>query len=384
MGKPTLSNEAYMKRKEKILAEDNLIRKEIDLADFTVDAEGAINIGGNQMVPLSKRGFKRLLQRLRIPTSFAERFEEGFGPKALQELVNMIKTQFISEKGGKIVTLLANPVTREVIDILPEGRAAISTAGFLGFSENIIDRFGLGVIHFGNDGQGGTTLNTVHQNSIFNIPGYKNEMYRMGVTFRNNPSRGLEVMPFMERLICTNGIYSHRFSDTIALNSLTDESINKFNNHILNLSAVGFRPSGMVYNIRKAKEVNASLAELEKAASIIMDSERGIEWDLVQRYVPVDRAMQAYRDAGAQPEDFTRKQKANANGGIKVFDLVNAVTNFASNAKGIDDFTRTEVMGKAGEMFLNKYDMAEAAPINPFATTPLVGETALARMRGEN
>ena len=268
-----------------------LIRKEISLSEFNVVDNNHIQIDG-VAIEVTDKAFGKLLGRLRIPRAFAKRFSEGFGTDGLRQLVQMMKTAK-STANDQTVTLLVDPGTRKITDILPAGYASISNESFFDFSSRYIDQYGLGVTHVSSDPYGGSQINCISQNAIFRVTGMKDEVFQTGVTFRNTPTHGLEVSPYLNRLICTNGMTSTAFTENYGLHSLNDKSINEFNEHMIRMASTGFQPVGLADTIRKAHNTDASLAEMQKAVSALLSTDQRVDYDYIQRYIPIDRAMKA-------------------------------------------------------------------------------------------
>ena len=199
----TLGTTEFQKAKATAV-KNELIRKEINLSEFVVIDNETISIDGKR-ITLSEHAFKKILGRLRIPKAFANRFSSDFGKDGLRQLVEMMKTAK-SSKNDQSVTLLVDPAKREIMDVLPAGYASISNESFVDFAERYISGYGLGVTHFGSDPRGGVIINCTSPNHIFQIPGLNTEVFNAGVSFSNTPSRGLEVSPYLTRLICTNGM----------------------------------------------------------------------------------------------------------------------------------------------------------------------------------
>jgi hypothetical protein len=152
------------------------------------------------------------------------------------------------------------------------------------------------------------------------------------------------------------------------------------------MASTGFQPVGLKDQILRATNTDASLAELQRAASVIMSADNKVDYDYIQRYIPVDRAMKAYSTVGADPATFTSKQMQNAVSGMSVYDMVNGITNFASNDTryGLDDKQRTNLMMNAGNLLMkNQYDTEGLLNVNPFATKSLLTESEAAFVRGD-
>ena len=379
----TLSPTAFALRKEEAVRNE-VMRKEISLSEFNVIDNTHIEVDGVS-IELTPFAFKRLLGRLRIPTAFAKRFETGFGSDGLQQLVQMMKTMKAS-KNDQTVTLLVDPRAKKVTNILPAGYASISNEAFVDFAEGYINQYGLEVKDFGSDPNGGATINCVSPNSVFQVPGMSDEIFNTGVTFRNTPTRGLEVSPYLNRLVCSNGMSSTAFSETYGLHELTDKSISEFNEHMITMASTGFQPVGLADKIKAANNTDASIAEVQRAMSAMLSTDKNIDYDYMQRYLPINRVMKAYSDIGAEPSTFTTKQLQNAKSGLSIWEVVNGITNFASNDEkyNIDDHKTGNLMVSAGNLLMKKnFDTEALIQFDPFANRQLLNENESARLMGQ-
>lgn len=379
----TLSTEMFNQAKMEAIGSE-LLRKEISLSEFNVVDNNHIQIDGIT-IEVTDKAFAKLLGRLRIPKAFAKRFSEGFGNDGLRQLVTMMKTAK-STANDQTVTLMVDPKSRKITDILPAGYASISQESFFDFATRYIDQYNLGVTHVGSSAYGGSQINCIAPNSMFRVPGMDKEVFQTGVTFRNTPTRGLEVSPYLNRLICTNGMTSTAFAENYGLHSLTDKNIHEFNEHMIQMASTGFQPIGLADNIRKAVNTDASLAEMQKAVSAILSTGQQVDYDYIQRYIPIDRAMKAYEMAGVEPNTFTQAQLKNAKSGMSVWDVVNGMTNFASNDTRyqLEGNSRGNLMVTAGNILTKKqYDTEGLLRVDPFATRELLTEAEAARIRGD-
>jgi hypothetical protein len=379
----TLSQSAFDVKKAEAI-NNQLMRKEITLSEFNVIDNNHIDVDGVK-IEVTDKAFGKLLGRLRIPKAFAKRFSDGFGNDGLRQLIQMMKTAK-SSRNEQTVTLLVDPNSRKIMDILPAGYASISNENFIDFASRYIDQYNLGVTHMGSSQYGGTQINCVSPQGMFNVPGMTNEVFNTGVTFRNTPTRGLEVSPYLERLICANGMTSTAFAENYGLHNLNDKNINEFNEHMIRMASTNFQPVGLADNIKKANSTDASLAEMQRAASSILSLDKAVDYEYVQKYIPVERAFKAYSQLGADPNTFTKAQMKNAKSGMSVWDLVNGMTNFASNDTkfGINEGKMGNLMVTAGNILCKKqYDTEGVLDINPFATRDLLTSSESARVRGE-
>ena len=379
----TLSPTAFALRKEEAVRNE-VMRKEISLSEFNVIDNTHIEVDGVK-IELTPFAFKRLLGRLRIPTAFAKRFSDGFGTDGLQQLVQMMKTMK-SSKNDQTVTLLVDPRNKVITNILPAGYASISNEAFIDFAEGYINQYGLEVKDFGSDPNGGATINCISPNGVFRVPGMSDEVFNTGVTFRNTPTRGLEVSPYLNRLVCSNGMTSTSFSETYGLHELTDKSISEFNDHMISMASTGFQPVGLADKIKMANNTDASIAEVQRAMSTMLTADKKIDFEYMQRYLPINRVMKAYSDIGAEPSTFTTKQLQNAKSGLSIWEVVNGITNFASNDTryNIDDHKTSNLMVSAGNLLMKKnFDTEALIQFDPFANKQLLSANESARLMGQ-
>ena len=381
----TLSDKVFIERSTQA---SNLkpIRKELNLSEFQIEGQDKIVIDG-QPIKISAKAFAKLLKRLRIPPAFANRFTEQFGEDGLKQLMQMLKASK-SDKNDTTVVLLANPKTMVIDDILPAGTAAISNELFVDFASGIIDRYDLKPTQFGCDDLGGVVINTVNDKNMFNIDGLKDENFYGGVTFSNIPGEGLVVSPFLERLLCSNGMTSRIHEDTYKLNNLEPEVITQFNDSMADLASIGFRPMGLFNNVRKASMTQASLSEVYGAMSTMMGvAPKEMTNDYLQRYLPIYRIEKAYEDYSAPVHELNKKQLRTADSGMTIWDAVNGMTNFASNDNNplLGDFGRADIMKAAGKL-LNKssYDFDAIVTTNPFAHGGIVSSAEMRALRGDS
>ena len=362
------------------------IRKELSLSEFQIEGNDKIVIDG-QPIKISPQAFAKLLKRLRIPPAFATRFLEDFGEDGLKQLMTMLKGSK-SSKNDTRVTLLANPRTMVIDDILPAGTAAISNEAFIDFTTGIIDKYDLKPTQFGTDELGGVVINTINDRNMFEIEGMKDENFYGGVTFSNVPGEGLVVSPFLERLICTNGMTSRMHEDTYKLSSLDPETVNEFNSSMADLASIGFQPMGLFNNVRKASMTQASLSEAYYAVNLLMQlSPKTVTYDNMQRYIPTYRMEKAYEDYSNPVREMKKNQLRTANAGMTVYDVVNGMTNFASNDQNplLNDFARAHIMKAAGKL-LNKssYDFESIITTDPFAMGNIMSSSEMRAIRGDS
>jgi hypothetical protein len=383
MKQTTISSAEFQRAKESAI-QNQLLRKEVNFSELSLSSPTHINYAGVN-IEITQKVFKKILSRLRVPTAFAQRFTSDFGEGGLSQLVQMVKTKRTSAKDYTL-TLLIDPKSKKAVDVLPEGYASISNESFFNFAEEYIDKFGLQVKSAGTSELGSSSINTVSDKFILDVPGMKNELFSTGLSFSNSPDGGLQISPFLDRLVCSNGITTRSFAENFSLKTLTPDSIEKFNEHMLHLASNQFAPVGFNDFLKRAATTDASLAEMQSAMNYVLSSGKDVSYEYAQRYIPIEKSMNAYRAYGINPAEFSKPKMKNAKSGVSVWDLVGGLTNFASNDKKyrIDDHTRTNLMIGAGNLLVkNQYDTESLVRLDPFRNSNLLSDSEGSRIRGE-
>jgi hypothetical protein len=106
---------------------------------------------------------------------------------------------------------------------------------------------------------------------------------------------------------------------------------------------------------------------MQKAASALMGFSK-VSYNDLQKYIPIDSTNQAFSRWGMDTAKMTRHQLQNAKTGTSVWQLINGITNFASNHKGddLDDYNRSTLMIRSGELLTKKQFDTENLVLSPF------------------
>jgi hypothetical protein len=372
----TLSNSLIDQRKVQTLEAQNL-RKQVHFRDINIIDSETIEFNGSR-ISITKSAFKNLLGLLGMSQAFAQKFETLFTKEAKSQFINTMKNA-MSSNSGKLseVTLVLNPITKSVVAVTKKEEFGISNKQFMGVAENIIDNHGMDVSNWSVDpGTGIVTINAFNPKANFSVQGLSNEVFTGGVTFQNSPKDGFQVLPYVNRQWCTNGLTTQFAQEAYTLNSLDQGSMEKFFENLNELRKNNFAPVGFADRVRIANDTPASLHELQFANGLIEQyaGERSDNW------IPYAENMNAYYIAGF--ETLSTDQLKGAKSNTSVWDIVNATTHFASHGASIidtnmQDFNATDLMVKAGNLFGKKrFDHENSMP-NPFASRELVRNGSL-------
>ena len=349
----TLSNTLIDQRKVQTLEAQNL-RKVVPFRDINLIDSESIEYQG-QKINLTKNAFKNLLGLLGMSNSFAQKFENLFTKEAKSQFINTMKNAMASNSGKlSEITLVLNPISKSVVAITKKDQFGISNQQFMGVAENIIDNHGMDVTNWSVDpGTGIITINAFNPNATFAVQGLSDEVFTGGVTFKNSPKDGFQVLPYINRQWCTNGMTQSFAEEAYTLNSLDQGSMEKFFENMNDLRKNNFAPTGFGDRVRAAHNTPASLSELQFAHNLIepFAGERADNW------IPLAENMNAFYRAGFDTLNSNQMKHAKSN--TSVWDVINGVTHFATHGSGIidttmQDYNASDLMVKSGNLFGKK------------------------------
>jgi len=364
----TLSNQLVDRKKVETLEAQNL-RRVVHFRDINIIDAESIEYNG-QKISITKSAFKNLLGLLGMSNTFAQKFETLFTKEAKSQFINTMKNAMASNSGKlSEVTLVLNPISKSVVAITKKEEFGISNAQFMGVAENIIDNQSMSVSNWSVDPTTGiVTINAFNPNANFAVKGLSDEVFTGGVTFKNSPKDGFQVLPYVNRQWCTNGLTTAFSQEAYTLNSLDATSMEKFFENLNELRKNNFAPTGFADRVRIANSTPASLHEMQFAHNLIAP----FAGERVDNWVPLTENLNAYAKAGF--ESLTTDQMKGAKANTSIWDVTNSITHFATHGAGIidtnmQDYNASDLMVKAGNLFGKKrFDHENSMP-NPFAAS---------------
>lgn len=349
----TLSNQLIEQRKVQTLEAQNL-RKVVPFRDINLIDVESIEYQGSK-INITKSAFKNLLGLLGMSNQFATKFENLFTKEAKAQFINTMKNAMASNSGRlSEVTLVLNPVTKTVVAITKKEEFGISNQQFMQVAENIIDNQSMDVTNWSIDpGTGIITINAFNPKANFAVQGLSDEVFTGGVTFQNSPKDGFQVLPYVNRQWCTNGLTTAFAQEAYTLNSLDQGSMEKFFENLNGLRKNNFAPTGFADRVRAAHNTPASLHELQFAHNLI----EPFAGERVDNWIPLAENMNAFYRAGF--ESLSTEQLKHAKSNTSVWDVINGVTHFATHGAHIidtnmQDYNASELMVKSGNLFGKK------------------------------
>lgn len=372
----TLSQTAVADKKQESINAQSL-RRTLPFRDISMIDEKTIEYKGTR-IGITKQAFKSLLALVGMSQTFADKFSKLFNPETKAQFINTMKNAMASN-AGKLsnVTLVLNPVSKAVILFTKEDKLQISNDQMIQVAENMISDSSMGVSRWSTDPTTGIiTIDAHNPKAEFEVLGLSNEVFTGGVTFRNSPLKGFEVMPYVNRQWCTNGLTTAMAQEAYQLHSLDNKSMESFFENMQQLRRNNYAPEGFADRVRQANNTPASLREMQFAHGLISKhaGERAEQW------VPLQENLNEYNKAGF--EKLTTDQMKMAKTNQSVWSVINGVTHFSSHGTGIIDTNmqqhdEADIQTRIGNLIGKKsFDHENTMP-NPFSKEQLQQSGAL-------
>ena len=338
------------------------IRKTVAFADINILDDKTIEFKGSRL-HVTPDFFKQLLKMIGMSQTFAGKFESLFNVETKTAFINRIKDAMASNAGGLAeVTLIVNPTTKSVIGLAKNATDMISNDRFLDVVDRIVDQNGLEISNWSIDPMKGmVNINTFNPKAEFQVAGLNDEVFKGGVTFQNSPNGGFQVLPYVNRMWCTNGLTTAFAQEAYTLQSLDAGTMEKFFEQLNDLRKRNFAPSMFSDQVKQAIATPASISELQNGYYMI----EKFAGDRTDNWIPLKENMNAYAKNGF--EFMSAAQMKGARSNTSIWDLVNGVNHFASHGASIidtnmQDYDATRLMVQAGNIFGKQYDHANQMP----------------------
>lgn len=357
----TLGNPLIAQKRQDTI-NSQAIRKTVAFADINIVDDKTIEFKGSRL-HVTSDFFKQLLKMIGMSQTFAGKFESLFNVETKTAFINRIKDAMASNAGGLAeVTLIVNPTTKSVIGLAKNATDMISNDRFLDVVDRIVDQNGLEISNWSIDPMKGmVNINTFNPKAEFQVAGLNDEVFKGGVTFQNSPNGGFQVLPYVNRMWCTNGLTTAFAQEAYTLQSLDAGTMEKFFEQLNDLRKRNFAPSMFSDQVKQAIATPASIAELQNGYYMI----EKFAGDRTDNWIPLKENMNAYAKAGFESMSAAEMKGARSN--TSIWDLVNGVNHFASHGNSIidtnmQDYDATRLMVQAGNIFGKQYDHANQMP----------------------
>jgi len=366
MSVATLSSSEIQNRKAETRNSQS-IRKTVSVREINLVNDTTIEFQGKRL-EITKDAFKSLMKLIGMSATFAKKFEGLFNTETKAKFVNQMKNAMAAQLNE--ITIILSPQTKKVVGFSKSATDMISHDRFISLADQIIDQHGFEVTNWGTDADKGSVIvNVFNPKAQFDLGqhGLANEVFTAGLTLKNSPFGGIQVMPYVNRLWCANGLSTSLAEDSYSLSNLNPESMENFHQHMSTLRKNGFVPTNFGQTVKLATQTPASLWEMERAYNTIKPA-TGASAD---SWIPLNDNKSAYTKAGQNVDNFTAAQKKNARTDQSIWSLVNGMTHVATHAPenisfNMGDRESTEMMMKAGGILGKQFDLGNTIR-SPFA-----------------
>lgn len=345
------------------------LRKSVPVRDIDIISESIISYQG-RYVEMTPKAFTQLMRLIGMSKQFANQFEQLFSAETKAKFINTMKNAMAANLNE--VTLVMSPIQKKIVGFSKRAEEMISNERFLDLAEGIIGDHGMQITNWSVDADtGGVSINAFNPKAQFEL-GISDEVFTAGLTMKNSPFGGIQVMPYVNRLWCANGCTTMEEADKYTLHNLNRESMEPFFNHLSQLRKNGFVPTNFKQNVKNAMDTPASLAEMERAHRWIAP----IVGARADNWIPLEAQKQAYKGIGVDTNELSMEQKKRSKTDQSVWSVVNGVTHVATHANDImldttmKDSEAANLMVNAGSLLSKDFDMANEMP-SPFAKNVL-------------
>lgn len=375
MKKEKSVNESRLLEIREQLSKAEHATKEVPLSAISVDdkslRKGQIIVGGNP-VQVSPGFFTRLASMLKLRAGLTSELLKNNDDKLAMHLINGLKDYRSAKKGGNIL-LIANPNSREVIDICePKKYRKLSNETVFDLTSRILnDHPNMIIESVDLNSRGRTAINLLNSNEIGFAEAGPDEFFKFGFSIVQT-SRDTYVEMYNQRLVCTNGLRASlgqgaiggnraiEFQETFKLQGKSAEDIRVFLNQIELMKKANFVPSAFEHTLMNAVKTKASMAEVENAMIHAQRMVREEDPTMKKEYIEGlsrqwfhghTEAMARVVKKGIDPTKLTDKQKSFIKTSMSVWDVVNSMTFLGSNNSGFPLENKESLKATAGDLF---------------------------------
>jgi hypothetical protein len=355
----TLSGEVLTSRKAETLNSQSL-RKTIAVRDINLVNDTTIEYQGKRL-EITKDAFKGLMKMIGMSQTFASKFEKLFNPEVKAQFINTMKNAMATQLNE--ITIVLSPTTKKVVGFTKKATDLISHERFMGLADRLVDQNGFEIANWGVDAnKGSVTINAFNPKASFGVQGLNDEVFTAGITMKNSPLGGIQVMPYVNRLWCANGCTTAMASESYSLANLSGDSMEKFFEHMSQLRKNKFIPTGFQDKVTQAINTPASMNEMKWAHNQI---KRHVG-DKADNWIPLMENESAYTKANIGILD-AKAAKSNQS----IWSVVNGMTHVATHAPDLfamnmQDKDSTELMVQAGNLLGKQWNL-QGATRSPFA-----------------
>lgn len=370
-----ISNEEYQAFKAKAL-EQKLVRMPVLLSELRIMSETKIAYDGVAYT-VTDDAFMSFVKVLGLTKQVMGNFESALGKGGRDKIIDVMRIALSGKEGKNMVTLVFNVQTRTLVDIRKDATSVLSTETYFSLFEDIMNgHSNMHVKRLSLGTNGSVEISAINSDWEFQIAKLNNEFFHSGITFINKPNQTV-INPFMERLVCTNGMVISETGNSIILRKTDQVSLSGFYDQARNLANPESVHTDFKARVIRMMKTVASYGELHQAydnVKFYLSLEDTGVMDTLNGFLPMNAVRAKYvSELGIDLEDMPRYWKR-AETNMTVWQVVNGLTDISSHPEKYGITFRGGDRGvfalqkAAGELaFKKEFDLETEIP-TPFDT----------------
>ena len=342
------------------------IRKTINLTDLKFITMDCVEYSGLKL-GINRQALKDMLKVVGISVSGMNNLEASVGEDSAQKFLNALKNAIGAAKGLQ-VTIAVTP-DRVISRIQKSGGSdLISAETYFDTFERLANSHNLDVQSMDfNKGNGNIYMSTISPKGGLQVANLSDEVFQTGISLSRTMD-GIQADPYMHRMVCTNGMVNRMFEESFSLRSMDPRMWNEFYQHMDKIEKAGFAPAKFNEAVLRASQTPASLRELERGMNLISSNSNIPQAELEFFFKGQKNTFNRLHASGIDTEKLTDAQKATVRTGVKVWDVINGITDFASHNYGYEKKANSDrhLQVQAGDILSKQFDTANLVLNQPF------------------
>lgn len=341
------------------------LRRRCSLSDLKFQTMDVVEFQGITL-GITRQGLKDIVRLIGFSQSGSAQLSETLGEESAVNILNSLKAYMSSQK--QEVTIVVTP-DRCITQVTPTAKTStISAETFFDTFERIANRHNLEIQSMSfNEETGGIGIQSLAGKSEFQIPGLSDEVFRTGLSFSRTMD-GIQADPYQHRLVCTNGMITRQFEESYKLRSMEPKMWEEFYRHLDRIEKADFVPQRFTASVMRSQEHLASFAEVERACSLLLQNSSCQVEDLEIFFKGLKTTHYRFAQSGIDTTQLVPEQKKGLRTGIRHWDLINGITDFASHDYGYEKKPNCDrhLQVVAGDLLSKTPDTSNLILVQPF------------------
>lgn len=326
------------------------LRKTIKLQDIKFITMDAVDYCGITL-GINRSALKDLVRIIGFSVSGQSKMESVVGEETSINILNALKNAI---SGSSLEVTISVTPDRVITKVTKSGdrSSLISTETYFDTFERLANRHNLEITSTSfNPNTGAVAIQALSKGKEMQIGSLRDEVFSTGVSF-SRTDEGLQVDPYMHRLVCTNGMVTRQFEESFKLRSMEPKMWEEFYKHLDRIEKQDFAPAQFSNTVKSSMNTPASLAELQTGCLLLTGSSDIPEGELEIFFRGMKNTYNRLHQSGIDTVKLTEAQKKTVRTGVTHWDLINGITDFASHNYGYNkkDNVDRHLQVRAGDL----------------------------------